>query len=96
MIYVHAGNAGERSPHCFSFCVQQTMNDIRKGGSMIRNNKPITEMTRRYGHTVYTIRAYCDPESKATYEEKLLTLIRHEADKQDEDDAKQQNSEASA
>lgn len=63
---------------------------------MIRNNKPITEMTRRYGHTVYTIRAYCDPESKATYEEKLLTLIRHEADKQDEDDAKQQNSEASA
>ena len=63
---------------------------------MIRNNKPITEMTRRYGHTVYTIRAYCDPESKATYEEKLLTLIRHEADKQDEDDAKQQSSEASA
>ena len=63
---------------------------------MIRNNKPITEMTRRYGHTIFTVRAYCDPDSDATYEEKLLTLIRHEADKQDEDDAKQQNSEASA
>ena len=96
MIYVHAGNAGEQSPHCFSFCAQQIMNDIRKGGSMVRNNKPITEMTRRYGYTVYTIRAYCSPESKATYEEKLLTLIRHEADKQDEEITKKQNCEASA
>ena len=63
---------------------------------MVRNNKPITEMTRRYGHTVYTVRAYCNPDSDATCEEKLLTLIRHEADKQDDHDAKQQNSEASA
>ena len=63
---------------------------------MVRNNKPITEMTRRYGHTIFTVRAYCDPESKATYEEKLLTLIRHEADKQDDHDAKQQSNEASA
>ena len=96
MIYVHAGNAGERSPHCFSFCAQQIMNDIREGESMVRNNKPITEMTRCYGHTVYTIRAYCNPESKATYEEKLLMLIQHEADKQDEEITKKQNCEASA
>ena len=96
MIYVHAGNSGERSPHCFSFCAQQIMNDIRKGESMARNNKPITEMTRRYGHTVYTVRAYCNSESKATYEEKLLMLIRHEADKQDEEITKKQNCEASA
>lgn len=96
MIYVHAGNVGEQSPHCFFFCVQKIMNDIGKGGSMVRNNKPITEIIRCYGHTVYTIRAYCDPESKATYEEKLLTLIRHEADKQNDETAKQQNCEASA
>ena len=63
---------------------------------MVRNNKPITEMTRRYGHTVYTIRTYCNPDSKATYEEKLLMLIRHEADKQDEEITKKQNCEASA
>ena len=63
---------------------------------MFRNTKPMTEMTRRYGHTVYTVRAYCNSDSKATYEEKLLTLIRHEADKQDGDDEKQQTSKASA
>ena len=62
---------------------------------MQRNVKMVCS-SRRYGHTIFTVRAYCDPESKATYEEKLLTLIRHEADKQDEDDAKQQSNEASA
>ena len=96
MIQVHASNAGERSPHCFSFCAQQIMNDIREGGSMVRNNKPITEMTRRYGHTVYTVRAYCNPDSKATFEEKLLTLIKHEADKQADDDKCPQNNSVSA
>ena len=96
MIDVHAGNAGEKSPRCLSFCAQQIMNDIMKGGSMAENNKPMTEMTRRYGHTVYTVRTYCNSDSKATYEEKLLTLIRHEADRQDGHDEKQQSSEASA
>ena len=52
---------------------------------MFGNNKPMTEMTRRYGHTVYTVRAYCNPDSKATFEEKLLTLIGQEAEKQTDD-----------
>ena len=44
---------------------------------------PMMEMTRRYGHTMYTIRAYGNPECKHTYEDRLLQLIRHEADKMD-------------
>ncbi len=41
-------------------------------------NTSIMEMTRRYGHTVYNISAYSNPDSGSTYEEKLLQLIRHE------------------
>lgn len=55
---------------------------------------PMMEMTRRYGHTVYQISAYCDPDSKYTYEDRLLTLIRHEADKMD--DAERSKDYASA
>ena len=51
---------------------------------------PMMEATRRYGHTVYTISAFGNPESTCTYEERLLTLIRHEADKMDS--TKQSNS----
>ena len=39
------------------------------------------EVTRRYGHTVYTICAFGSPESACTYEDRLLNLIQHEADK---------------
>ena len=46
-------------------------------------NTPLMEVTRRYGHTVYTISAFGNPESACTYEERLLDLIRHEADKMD-------------
>ncbi len=41
-------------------------------------NTPMMEMTRRYGHTVYNISAYSNPDSDSTYEEKLLQLIHHE------------------
>ena len=41
------------------------------------------EVTRQYGHTVYTICAFESPESACTYEERLLNLIQHEADKMD-------------
>ena len=44
---------------------------------------PMMEVTRRYGHTVYTISAFGNPESACTYEERLLHLIQHEADKMD-------------
>ena len=44
---------------------------------------PMMEVTRRYGHTVYTITAYGNPNSAHTYEERLLNLIQHEADKMD-------------
>ena len=44
---------------------------------------PMMEVTRRYGHTVYTISAYGNPDSAHTYEERLLDLIQHEADKMD-------------
>lgn len=39
---------------------------------------PMMEMTSRYGHTVYNISTYDNPDSGSTYEEKLLQLIRHE------------------
>ena len=44
---------------------------------------PMMEVTRRYGHTVYTISAFVSPESACTYEDRLLNLIQHEADKMD-------------
>ena len=44
---------------------------------------PMMEVTRRYGHTVYTISAFGNPESACTYEDRLLNLIQHEADKMD-------------
>ena len=44
---------------------------------------PMMEMTRQYGHTVYTITAFGNPEANSTYEERLLHLIQHEAEKMD-------------
>lgn len=44
---------------------------------------PMMEVTRRYGHTVYTISAFGSPKSACTYEDRLLNLIQHEADKMD-------------
>ena len=44
---------------------------------------PMMEVTRRYGHTVYTISAYGNPDSAHTYEERLLNLIQHESEKMD-------------
>ena len=44
---------------------------------------PMMEVTRRYGHTVYTICAFGSPESACTYEDRLLNLIQHEVDKMD-------------
>ena len=44
---------------------------------------PMMEVTRQYGHTVYTISAFGSPESACTYEDRLLNLIQHEADKMD-------------
>ena len=44
-------------------------------------NTPMMEMTRRHGHTVYSISAYGNQDSNSTYEERLLHLIRHEAEK---------------
>ena len=41
------------------------------------------EMTRQYGHTVYTITAFGNPEANSTYEDRLLNLIQHDADKMD-------------
>ena len=49
---------------------------------MTKNN-PMMEMTRRYGHTVYTISAFGNPDTANTSEDRLLHLIRHEAEKMD-------------
>ena len=46
-------------------------------------NTPMMEVTCRYGHTVYTISAFGNPESACTYEDRLLNLIQHEVDKMD-------------
>ena len=40
-------------------------------------------MTRRYGHTVYTISAFGNPDTANTYEDRLLHLIWHKAAKTD-------------
>ena len=44
-------------------------------------NTPVMKMTRRYGRTVYEVAAYCSPDSKATYEDRLLQLLQHAAEK---------------
>ncbi len=44
-------------------------------------NTPLMELTHRHGHTVYSISAYGNQNSSSTYEERLLHLIRHEAEK---------------
>ena len=44
-------------------------------------NTPVMKMTRRYGRTLYEVAAYCSPDSKATYEDRLLQLIQHAAEK---------------
>ena len=44
-------------------------------------NPPVMKMTRRFGRTVYEVAAYCSPDSKATYEERLLQLLQHAAEK---------------
>ena len=44
---------------------------------------PMMEVTRRYGHTVYTISAFGNPEANSTYKDRLLNLIQHEAEKMD-------------
>ena len=65
----------------------------RKGGFMAQNT-PMMKMTRHYGRTVYEVAAYCSPDSKATYEDRLLQLIRHAAKEEsvpelsDEDDSR--------
>ena len=56
-------------------------------------NTPVMKLTRRYGRTAYEVAAYCSPDSKATYEDRLLQLIRHAAkeeavsDASDDDDS---------
>ena len=50
------------------------------------------EVTRQYGHTVYTICAFGSPESACTYEDRLLNLIQHEADQMNR--SKETNSNA--
>ncbi len=44
-------------------------------------NTPMIELTRRHGHTVYSISAYGNQDRNSTYEERLLHLIRLEAEK---------------
>ena len=53
---------------------------------------PMMEVTRQYGHTIYTISAFGSPESACTYEDRLLNLIQHEADKMNR--SKETNSNA--
>ena len=43
---------------------------------MTEKRIPIFTFTRRIGNTNFTVRAYCDDDIAATYEDKLLDLIR--------------------
>ena len=47
--------------------------------------KLITKMTQHYGNTVYNISVYDSPDCGYTYEDRLLQLIRHEAEKRDDE-----------
>ena len=59
-------------------------------------NTPMMEMTRQYGHTVYTISAFGSPENACTYEDRLLNLIQHEAEKSNGNKALHQTAAQSA
>ena len=67
-----------RFPLRIAFFYYQFNGTSREGGFMTQNT-PVMKMTRRYGRTVYEVAAYCSPDSKATYEDRLLQLIRHAA-----------------
>jgi hypothetical protein len=58
------------SSGCIVFCVE------RKGVPMTEKRIPIFTFTQRIGNTNFTVRAYCDDDIAATYEDKLLELIR--------------------
>ena len=57
---------------------------------------PMMEMTRQYGHTVYTISAFGSPESACTYEDRLLNLIQYEAEKSNDNKTLHQTAAQSA
>ena len=42
-------------------------------------NKPALTFTRRIGNTVFKVNCYFAPDGKATFEDKVLRLVRHEA-----------------
>ena len=42
-------------------------------------NKPALTFTRRIGNTVFKVNCYFASDSKATFEDKVLRLVRHEA-----------------
>jgi len=44
------------------------------------SNTPVMVMTKRYGNTTYTVNTFCSESSGASFEEKLLELIRNAAD----------------
>lgn len=58
------------SSGCIVFCVE------RKGVPITEKRIPIFTFTQRIGNTNFTVRAYCDDDIAATYEDKLLDLIR--------------------
>lgn len=43
---------------------------------MAEKRIPIFTFNQRIGNTNFTVRAYCDDDIAATYEDKLLELIR--------------------
>lgn len=71
---------------CVAFYYIQFYGAAGKGGFMAQNT-PVMKMTRRYGRTVYEVAAYCSPDSKATYEDRLLQLICHTAKEESVSDA---------
>ena len=44
------------------------------------NPTPDMTFSRRIGNTNFRVRVYCDPDSNATFEERLLNVIRHDAE----------------
>ena len=50
---------------------------------MTEKRTPIFTFTKRIGNTNFTVRAYCDDDIAATYEDKLLELIRELNDRTD-------------
>ena len=49
---------------------------VKEGGPMTKRTTTTFSFSRRLGYTHYDVDVTCDPDAKATYEDRVLELIR--------------------